>query len=80
MPKEEEANAEIVKRLNVLIALSIRKELKEDKSLTMRDVIAQLSSLGLKYTEIAEIFGKSPSYVSSEISQIKKGGKNVQRR
>lgn len=67
----------IQKRLDVLISLMIRKELKE-KSITMREIIDYLSSLDLGYTEIAKIFGKSPSYIASELTLIKKrGGKNV---
>jgi DNA-binding CsgD family transcriptional regulator len=56
----------------VIIALLINKDLREDKHLSKRDMIANLSSLGLKSAEIANILGKSLSYVSSELSQIKK--------
>jgi len=72
---------DIQKRLDVLIALILKKELKENKSLTMTDLIDLLSSLGLKYTEIANIFGKSPSYIASELTKIKKrGSKNVRKK
>lgn len=71
----------IKKRLDVLIALIIRKEIKENKSITMREIISFLSSLNLKYTEIADILGRSPSYISSEITLVKKGDKkNVKKK
>jgi hypothetical protein len=63
---------DIQKRLDILIALLLKEKLKNDKSLTMKELINLLSSLGLKYTEIANIFGKTPSYISSELTQIKK--------
>ena len=73
-PKTEELLSNIQKRLDVLISLNLRREMKEDRSLTMREVIILLSSLGLKYTEIATIFGKSASYISSELTLAKKRG------
>jgi hypothetical protein len=65
----------IQQRLDVLIALSLKKEMKKDKSLKMRDMIVMLSSLGLKYTDIANILGRSPSYIASELTLMKKKGK-----
>ena len=62
----------IQKRLDIFIALLLKEKLKKDKSLTMKELINLLSSLGLKYTEIANIFGKTPSYISSELTQMKK--------
>jgi hypothetical protein len=72
---ESEILLGIQKRLDVLISLTINRELKEDKSVTKKQIINALSSLGLKYTEIAAIFGKSPSYIASELSIAKKGGR-----
>lgn len=71
---EDELLMSIQKRLDVLIALSLRKEMKQDKSLKTRDMIVMLSALGLKYTDIANIFGKSASYIASELTLIKKRG------
>ena len=70
----------IQKRLDILIALSIKKELKEDKSLTMREVISFLDSMDLKYTDIAKLFGKSSSYIASEITLLKKRSKKSGRK
>lgn len=74
MKKDDSENdiLNIQKRLDVLIALILKKELKENKSLTMTELIDFLSSFGLKYNEIANICGKSPSYISSELTRIKK--------
>jgi len=63
---------DIKKRLDVLIALILKKELVENRSLTMTELINFLSSFGLKYNEIANICGKSPSYISSELTRLKK--------
>ncbi len=63
---------DIQKRLDILIALLLKEKLKNDKSLTMKELINLLSSFGLKYNEIANIFGKTPSYISSALTQIKK--------
>jgi hypothetical protein len=72
--RQEEYLRGIQKRLDVLISLSIDKELKEDKSLTKKVAINKLAAFGLKYTEIAGILGKSPSYIASELTQARKGG------
>lgn len=74
---DDETLKNIQKRLDVLIALTLKREMKEDESTTMRDLIAILSSLGLKYTEIASIFGKSSSYIASELTQIRKTTKGA---
>ena len=65
----------IQKRLDVLISLTLQKELKQDNTLKMKDIISSLASFGLKYTEIASILGRTPSYISSELTQAKKKGK-----
>lgn len=70
----ENPNEPIIKRLNVLINLAILKDIRGKKTLTARDYISILDSMGLRYLEIAEIFGKSPSYIASELTQLKKKG------
>lgn len=64
----------IQKRLDVLISLTLRREMQANKAITTREMITLLSSLGLKYGEIASIFGKSPTYIASELTLIKKRG------
>jgi DNA-binding CsgD family transcriptional regulator len=63
----------IQKRLDILISLILKREL-QDKTITMRETISHLSSVGLTYSEIAAIFGKSASYVASELTLLKKRG------
>jgi len=63
--------------MDVLISLFIKKEI-EGKNATSREVISYLSSIDLSYSEIAKILGKTPSYVASELTVLKKkGGKNA---
>lgn len=72
--KVETSLLAIQKRLDILISLIVKKEL-EDKTITMREMIGYLSSVGLNYSEIASIFGKSSSYIASELTLLKKRGK-----
>ena len=65
---------EITKRLDVIIYLLI-KQTKEKDETTKKEMIAELFEWGLKDFEIASILGKTRSYVSSEITKLKKGKK-----
>lgn len=83
MKKNDSENyiLDILKRIDVLIALILKRELKENKSLKMIELIDFLSSFGLNYNEIANICGKSPSYIASELTRIKKKGlKNARKK
>jgi len=51
------------------------KELSEKQKLTTRDQIGLLNSMRLDYKEIAEIFGRSHTYIASELTQLKKKSK-----
>lgn len=64
----------IQKRVDILISLQLRNQLKNKKT-TTREQIAFLSSLGLKYDEIANVFGKSAGYIASELTHLKKKSK-----
>ncbi len=77
MNKKEEPNEDIIKRLNALIYLNIKREMKENKSESVREYILLLNSLGFRYNEIANIFGKSPTYIASELTLMKKKGKVI---
>ena len=57
--------------LKVMIALLLRQNLEE--SLSLRQQIQILDDLGLKPVEIAEILGRSNTYVNKELSGIRKG-------
>ena len=54
------------------------KDPSEKQKLTTRQQIEMLNSMGLDYKEIAEIFGRSQSYIASELTQIKKKSKKGQ--
>jgi len=64
----------LVSRVDVLIYLALRQQADKQK-LTMRERIHVLSSLGLYYKDIARIFGKSDTYIASELTQLKKKAK-----
>ena len=58
------------KLLKVIVALLLRQN--EEQSTTLRQQIKILSDLGLKPAEIAEILGRSNTYISKELSGIRK--------
>lgn len=64
---------EVTKRLDIIIYLLL--EQKRQAGMSNRDIIKELTNLGLKDWEIAKILGKTRSYVSSEVTQIKKPNK-----
>ncbi len=61
------------KLLRVIIALMLRGPREE--ALTLRQQIEFLSDVGLKPVEIAEILGRSNTYVNKELSGIRKARK-----
>ena len=62
--------------LRVMVALLSRR--KEEPTLTLRQQIKVLSDLGIKPSEIAEILGRSSSYVNKELSGIRKEAKKTE--
>jgi len=61
------------KLLQVIIAILLRG--KEETRLTLRQQIEILADLNLKPVEIAEILGRTGTYVNKELSGIRKGRK-----
>lgn len=61
------------KLLRVIIALLLRQ--KEDQGPTLRQQIELLSNLGIKPAEIAEILGRTSTYINKELSGIRKNRK-----
>jgi hypothetical protein len=59
--------------LKVIIGVLLRG--KDEAPLTLRQRIEILSDLGLKPAEIAEILGRTNTYVNKELSGIRKGRK-----
>jgi hypothetical protein len=66
----------LISRIDVLINIALKYQVTNQK-VSIREQIGFLNSLGLNYKDIAGIFGKSPSYISSELTLLKKknGGK-----
>lgn len=61
------------KLLKVIIGLLLRG--KEDEKLNLRQRVEILDGLGLKPVEIAEILGRTNTYVSKELVGIRKNRK-----
>ena len=68
MPKEVNHSEEIVKRLNVMIALALEQKDKISET----DKIKKLDSFGLDYKDIAQILGKNPVNVAVVLNKLKK--------
>lgn len=56
--------------LRVIIALLLRR--KDQEVLTLKQQIATLNDLGLRPIEIAQILGRSSTYINKELSGIRK--------
>lgn len=67
---DQESTARLLK---VIIGLLIRR--KVDDSPSLRQQIETLDNLGLRPVEIAEVIGRSATYVSKELSGIRKSRK-----
>ena len=69
MEKDQTSVGEIIRRLNILIALSLDKTGKN--GLSMADKITKLNNLGVSSADIARILGKPANYVTATLSQRK---------
>jgi DNA-binding CsgD family transcriptional regulator len=58
------------KLLKVIVALLLRG--KSEEALNLRERVEFLSEVGLRPAEIAEILGRTSSYVNKELSGIRK--------
>lgn len=64
----------LILRNNLLTNISL-KEFGEKNKLTTRQQIELLNLRGIDYKEIAEIFGRSPGYIASELTFLKNKSK-----
>ncbi len=71
MDKDEQKSTN--RLLRVIIALLLRR--KDEDTLTLRQQIEILNDLGLKPLEIAEILGRSNTYINKELSDLRKSRK-----
>lgn len=76
MENDHRSSEEIIKRLNILIALNLDSTAKN--GLSMADKISKLNDLGVSSADIARILGKPANYVTATLSQrkTKKKGKS----
>ena len=61
--------------LRVIVALLLRR--RDEQMLTLRQQIEVLDDLGLRPAEMAEILGRTNSYINKELSGIRKNRKQV---
>ncbi|TSC57216.1 MAG: hypothetical protein Greene041679_377 [Parcubacteria group bacterium Greene0416_79] len=61
------------KLLRVIVALLLRR--RDEQVLTLRQQIEVLDGLGVKPLEIAEILGRTNTYINKELSVIRKSRK-----
>jgi hypothetical protein len=66
---------ELSKRLGVMIALLLRNSPSSGEQMSLRDQVSTLSDLGMRPKDIAEILGRTTTYVSKELSTLRKGKK-----
>lgn len=71
MDKDEQKSTN--RLLRVIIALLLRG--KGEETLTLRQQIEILNDLGLKPLEIAEILGRSNTYINKELFELRKSRK-----
>lgn len=70
---EESPNLErLIKRVDVLISILFDTSNPERKGIPMSKRIEILSSCGLRPVEIADILGRSQTYVNKELTRIRK--------
>jgi hypothetical protein len=74
---EENANLErLIKRVDVLISILFDTSNPEGKGIPMSKRIKILDSCGLRPVEIADILGRTQSYVNTELTRIRKKGED----
>jgi DNA-directed RNA polymerase specialized sigma24 family protein len=69
---ETQLSQSIDRKLGVIIALLMRMKDAEAVSPALREQVWTLYELGLKPTEIAQILGRSSSYVNKELTGLRR--------
>lgn len=70
---EQNAQESTNRLLKVIIALLLRQ--KSENTVTLRQQIEILNDLGLRPVEMAQILGRTNTYVGKELAGIRKGRK-----
>ena len=73
--KREEETWQLAKRLDAIINVLLETARVEEKPLATSKKIAILHTAGLRPIEISRILGKSITYVSVELTRIRKSQK-----
>lgn len=60
------------RRIGVMISLMLRTMRQEGAGLSLREQVGILSDLGVRPREIAEILGRTPTYINKELSGLRK--------
>lgn len=76
MDGEMKRNGDVVRRLDILIALMLDPG-PADSGVTMTDKISKLVALGVTPAEIARILGKPINYVTGAIHSRRKTKKGI---
>lgn len=63
---------EVNRRLGVVIALLLKALPKGKETISLRDQIQLLSQLGLRPKDIAEILGRTQTYIGKELASLRK--------
>ncbi len=64
--------AEVNKRLGIIIALLLKTIPTSSDGISLRDQVELLSELGVRPKDIATMLGRSQSYVTKELSGLRK--------
>ena len=72
---EKELLESIKKRLEVIIALSLREQASQDKRFSLKEQIELLDGFGLRPKDIADILGKTGGHVNKELVSIRRKAK-----
>jgi flagellar basal body P-ring protein FlgI len=74
--QEENLNkqlSEFNKRLGIVISLLLRTIPKNEKSISLKEQVRILDSLGIRPRDIADILGRTPTHISKELAGLHKG-------
>ncbi len=67
------------RKLGVVISLLLRLLPKEPNGITLREQVDILRGLGVRPKDIADILGKTRSYVTKEIASLNRSAANTRR-
>ena len=72
METDYEILAEINRRLGIVVALLLKAQPKGRDGISLRDQVRTLSDIGARPKDIAEILGRTQTYVGKELASLRK--------